>query len=236
MMIQKSRFYLNKKQLHVSIYETYYRLGDNMKLSELFSWCLSADYISLDGSVDVAVMKKNGALYIFFEDSDGANDWRINLDFPAVFYPSVGVYAHRGFLRSWKIAEEYLRDIIESARGEIVCAGYSHGGALALLCHGHIWQKRPELRAFLTSYGFGAPRVLWGTQNDKTEKIWKNYTVIRNINDAVTHLPPKSFGYFHVGELIEIGQVGKYGTFEAHKSENILKELISYEETDRTVS
>ncbi len=204
-----------------------------MKLSELFSRCLSADYISLDDGVDVAVRNENGVLYVYFEDSDGIADWRINLDFPAEFYTD-GIYAHRGFLRSWKIAEEYLGNIIASARGEIVCAGYSHGGALALLCHGYIWQKRPELRAFLNSCGFGAPRVLWGIQNDKTQEIWKNYTVIRNINDAVTYLPPKSFGYFHAGNLLEIGTVGIYSAFEAHKSENILTELKKYEEKENS--
>lgn len=206
-----------------------------MKLSELFSRCLSADYISLDGGVDVAVQKENGILYIYFEDSDGGADWKINLDFPAEFYAD-GIYAHRGFLHSWKTAEKYLSGIISSSYCQTVCAGYSHGGALALLCHGYIWQKRPELRALLTSYGFGAPRVLWGKQNNKTEKIWKNYTVIRNINDAVTHLPPASFGYFHPGNLVEIGQAGKYGAFEAHKSENIMTELIRYEEQNRTLS
>ena len=207
----------------------YYESGDNMKLSELFSRCLNASYTHLDGGVDVAHTKENGILYIYFEDSDGIGDWRINLDFPAEFYPAVGVYAHRGFLRSWKIAEEYLAGIISSARGEIVCTGYSHGGALALLCHGYIYQKRPELRAFLHSYGFGCPRVLWGKMNEKTEKIWGNFTVIRNINDAVTHLPPKSFGYFHAGTLLEIGKSGTYSAIEAHKSENIIAELEKYE-------
>lgn len=204
--------------------------GDDMKLSELFSRCLKAQYTRLDGGVDVAFKEENGTLYIYFEDSDGITDWKINLDFPVEFYPLVGIYAHRGFLRSWKIAQEHLRDIIASARGETVCVGYSHGGALALLCHGYIWQERPELRGFLSAYGFGAPRVLWGRQNEKTEKIWRNFTVIRNINDAVTHLPPKSFGYFHPGTLLEIGAHGTYSAFEAHKSENILTELKKYEE------
>jgi NADH dehydrogenase FAD-containing subunit len=65
--------------------------------------------------------------------------------------------------------------------------------------------------------------------NEKTEKIWGNFTVIRNINDAVTHLPPKSFGYFHAGTLLEIGKSGTYSAIEAHKSENIIAELEKYE-------
>ncbi len=200
-----------------------------MKLSEVFSRCLTADYITLDGGVDVAAEAENGILYIYFEDSDGLTDWGINLDFPAEFYKD-GIYAHRGFLGAWKKAEEYLSGYIASAHGGIVCAGYSHGGALSLLCHGYIWQTRPELRAYCRGFGFGSPRVLWGKQSKITEKIWENFTVVRNINDVVTHLPPEAFGYFHAGTLVEIGQSGKYGAFEAHESENIMAELVKYEE------
>ena len=205
-----------------------------MKPSELFARCTDIKYTKLDAGVDVAVENSNGTLYIFFQDSDGRQDWKTNLDFPAEFYPLAGVYAHRGFLRSWKIAEGYLSHTISSSSGSIVCAGYSLGGALALLCHGYIWHKKPELRHFCTGFGFGAPRVLWGHKNEKTERIWQSFTVVRNLDDAITHLPPSALGYFHAGKVLEIGNSGAYGAFEAHKSDNILAELKKYEENTVT--
>jgi hypothetical protein len=81
----------------------------------------------------------------------------------------------------------------------------------------------------LEGYGFGAPRVIWGAVSEKIKSRWANFTVIRNIDDAVTHLPPAFFGYFHVGKMIEIGKKGKYGKIEAHLPQNIEKELLIYE-------
>jgi hypothetical protein len=80
------------------------------------------------------------------------------------------------------------------------------------------------LRSSIEAYGFGAPRVLWGILGNKRHR-WDNFTVVRNLNDLVTHLPPVIFGYRHVGKLIRIGKRGKYSMIDAHRQENILNEL-----------
>ena len=49
--------------------------------------------------------------------------------------------------------------------------------------------------------------------------------MIRNIDDSVTHLPPRILGYRHVGNVVEIGQAGKYAGFDAHRAENYMIEL-----------
>ena len=54
---------------------------------------------------------------------------------------------------------------------------------------------------------------------------WRNFTVVRNIDDLVTHLPPASMGYRHIGKLLEIGAKGRYADWDAHKAKNIEKEL-----------
>ncbi|MBE6618808.1 MAG: lipase family protein [Ruminococcaceae bacterium] len=205
-----------------------------MKMSELFYRCLSADYIKVGESADYAVEKRAGNLFLFFQDSDGAVDWKNNLDFPSMPYEKMdkSVWrAHRGFLRVWKEIEPYVSGYIMNENiKRITVAGYSHGAAVALLCHEYVWYNRPDLRKKLFGYGFGCPRVFWGRSCADLCERWENFTVIRNINDIVTHLPPAVIGYRHVGKMLEVGEKGKYSNIEAHFAENILIELANYEE------
>ena len=200
-----------------------------MTLHKLFSLCLSVPYTQVGISANYAVKRENDTLYLFFQGSKGKNDWKNNLDFPAKAYKRMGKtiwFAHRGFLRTWKELEPFLSNKIadESVR-KVVIAGYSHGGALAILCHEYVWYHRPDLRATMEGYGFGAPRVFWGAQTVKLKMRWEKFTVIRNINDFITHLPPAFLGFSHVGKILEIGEKGKYSAVEAHFPENILTEL-----------
>ncbi len=200
-----------------------------MTLYEIFKNCLNAKYTTLKDCVDVAILKTGLFLQIYFEASTSAVDWQNNLDFPAVPYRHMNDtvwYAHRGFVRVWKTAESYVGDVIND-RGtqKILIAGYSHGAALALLCHEYVWFNRPDLRGRLTGYGFGCPRVVWGIPSRTLKSRWEHFTVVRNIDDLVTHLPPKMLGYTHVGKMLEIGECGKYSPTDAHRPENILREL-----------
>lgn len=204
-------------------------------LYELFEKCLNISYFQTGKSANYAVERTKTTLNIYFEESDGDNDWRINFDFPAKPYKRMGKtvwFAHRGFLDTWKEIEKKVSDdIIDKTVNEITVAGYSHGAAVAVLCHEYAWYNRPDIRNSLRGYGFGCPRVIWGKIIDNR---WKNFTVIRNIDDAVTHLPPSAFGYKHVGSMLEIGKKGRYTPIDAHRHENIMKELKIYE-SGRTV-
>jgi len=207
-----------------------------MTLSEAFEKCLTANYTEKHGSANYAIERDGNRLYIFFEDSDGAEDWSINLDFPAAPYsrPDDAVwFAHKGFLEAWKRTEVLLTKIIRDPEIQsITIVGYSHGAAIALLCHEYAWYNRPELRGRIFGFGFGCPRVIWGLPRKKITQRWDDFTVIRNLDDIVTHLPPSALGYSHVGKLIEVGEVGKYSAIEAHYPQNILRELKKYEETE----
>lgn len=200
-----------------------------MKLYEIFENCLNADYITLENCADVAMIRNGLFLQIYFEASMSDVDWQNNLDFPAVCHArqnDLTWCAHRGFVRVWKTAEQYVKDAInDRSTQKILIAGYSHGAALALLCHEYVWFNRPDLRDRLTGYGFGCPRVVWGIPSPALKSRWQRFTVVRNIDDIVTHLPPKILGYTHVGKMLEIGQRGKYSPTDAHRPENILKEL-----------
>jgi hypothetical protein len=200
-----------------------------MKLSTLFQRCLEAPYVHLAESADCCFEQQGETLYIYLQDSDGYEDWKNNLDFPARPYRRMGQthwYAHRGFVKVWRAVEPYIASaVMEESVRRVVTVGYSHGGALAVLCHEYIWFHRPDLREHIEGYGFGAPRVIWGVYGQDISARWERFIVVRNIDDIVTHLPPRSLGYFHVGRLVEVGEKGKYSRIDAHRSENILIEL-----------
>lgn len=211
-----------------------------MKLSELFERCLNTSYYQTGKSANYAIEKNEDKLNIYFEETDGDNDWRINLDFPAKPYNRMGQtlwFAHRGFLSLWKEIEPRLSPyIMDENIKELTVTGYSHGAAAALLCHEYVWYNRPELRNSLKGYGFGCPRVIHGAKGEKEKYRWETFTVIRNIDDIVTHLPPASLGYIHVGNMLEIGKKGRYTPIDAHRPENILKELRLLETTKQASS
>lgn len=200
-----------------------------MELYDLMLQCTKIPYLQTGIAANYAVKRENEILYVFFEDSDGKTDWKDNLNFPAKAYKRMGRtiwFAHRGFLRVWKELEPVLApDILDESVRKIVISGYSHGGALAMLCHEYAWYRRPDLRKALEGYGFGAPRVFWGILTPVLKKRWENFTVIRNVNDLITHLPPAFLGFSHVGEMLKIGKKGKYTPIEAHFARNILREL-----------
>lgn len=194
-----------------------------MNLESLFRRCLSIDYIHIKGGGSYAYERIGRSLYLYFEGSNGALDWKNNLDFPIKAYK--GLFVHRGFLRVWKSLIPYIEKLIsDTSLDKIIITGYSHGGALACLCCEHAWYNRQDLRRSIEAYGFGSPRVMWGILGNNRHR-WDNFYVIRNINDIVTHLPPALFGYRHVGTLIKVGERKNYSMIDAHRQENILKEL-----------
>ncbi len=204
-----------------------------MQLRILFERCLAARYRQVENAADFAFEREGNTLYIYFQQSRGSEDWENNLDFPIKPYSRMGDgcwFAHRGFLRVWKAVEPYMEPIVaDRSIKRAVIVGYSHGAALAVFCHEYLWFHRPDLRKSLQGVGFGCPRVVWGALPKGVQARWKNFTVVRNIDDIVTHLPPAALGYHHIGRLLEIGAKGRYSDWDAHKAKNIEKELRRYD-------
>lgn len=200
-----------------------------MKLSHLFRRCANGKYIHVENSGDYYTDRIRNTLYIYLECSNETVDWLNNFDFPAKPHKRMGKiawFAHRGFVRVWKSIEPYLESLIKDPTvTRIVTVGYSHGAALAVLCHEYVWYNRPDLRDRIYGYGFGCPRVFWGFRTKKRMQRWERFTVIRNVDDIVTHVPPAIWGYSHVGSMIKIGEKGKYSPVDAHRPENIMAEL-----------
>lgn len=103
-----------------------------MDLYELLSTCLKPLYLQAGVSASYALKREGDTLYLFFQGSDGKNDWKQNLNFPAKAYKQMGKtvwFSHRGFLKAWKEIEPLLvADIADGAFQKIVITGYSHVG------------------------------------------------------------------------------------------------------------
>ena len=123
-----------------------------MKLSQLFYNCAYiVDYKQIGDSVNYAFVedKNESTLYIYFEGSNSITDWVRNFMFPAKPYKDMEIpyRVHRGFLAAWKTVEDLViakikelnHDTNEYIWKHIVVVGYSHGAALAGLCHECVW-------------------------------------------------------------------------------------------------
>ncbi len=201
-------------------------------LKALFLRCLNARYISTQEDGNYAIECEGNTLYLLFECSNSAVDWKNNLDFPVAPYKNMhpSWQCHRGFLRVWKGMQEEVEErvaYILSRRSEIhdiVCVGYSHGGALAVLATEDMEYLHGE-RCSVSGYGFGAPRVLFGRVPKEVKRRLRSFMTVRNIPDLVTHLPPYLFGFQNAGVLNRIGKRGKYTPISAHFAQSYLEEL-----------
>ena len=201
-----------------------------MELLRYFEACLGATYRQVENGGSWATEEHGEERWILFEKSNGMIDWLNNLQFHQVPYREmIPIWqCHGGFLKVWKSVKPYLEPVVRQWAREgksVRIIGYSHGAALAVLCHEWVWYHFSTLRTSLRGYGFGCPRVLYGCVTAETAQRWKDFYVVRNLDDAVTHLPPRVMGYCHVGNLIEIGEEMKYSSVDAHRAEYYRREL-----------
>lgn len=200
-----------------------------MEVYELFKKCLTAPYKTVEESGSYYVEKRENALFLYFECSNGKEDWKNNFDFPVKPYRDMKDkwYCHRGFLKVWKAIEPYIAEVILNPEIDVIVSiGYSHGGAIAQLCHEYCKFHRPD--CLVEGFGFGSPRVLWGVISENVRERFNEFLIIRNGRDIVTHLPPKCFGFRDVAKIVEIGNKNAYNCIEAHYPNVYEFELYTY--------
>ena len=83
---------------------------------------------------------------------------------------------------------------------------------------------RSDIREDCEGFGFGCPRVIRGRVSDEAER-WSRFYRVSVAGDIVTGLPPRIFGYRHVGNAITVGKRGKYSKIDAHRPEIYSVEL-----------
>ena len=197
-------------------------------LLQLFEQCLSMPYIEVENGGSWAYSREGERLFLWFQHSHGVTDWLNNMQFGAVPYREMDPpwECHAGFLKVWKSLKPYIEPLVlDPTVKALTLVGYSHGAALAVLCHEYIWYRRRDLRDRLFGFGYGCPRVLFGCVPPDIALRWEHFYVVRNLDDLVTHLPPRALGFCHVGNLITVGTSGKYSPLNAHRPESYLMEL-----------
>ena len=209
-------------------------------LLELFDDCLSRNYRQSANGASWDVEQQDGHLTVYFQKSNGIVDWINNADLFSVPYREMNPpwQCHGGFLRVWKSVKPLIEPyVLNPSVQEITVVGYSHGAALSVLCHEFIYYRRRDLRDRLKGFGFGCPRVLYGCVPPDVALRWERFYVIRNLDDLVTHLPPRTLGYCHVGNLVEIGEAGLYSAIDAHRPESYRTQLAALSKpTDKNSS
>lgn len=233
-----------------------------MNLIELFDTCNNRrDYVTVkreDGKkkyeVDYKFVEEDDILYIFFEPSDGRTDWKVNFSYWRKPYADMEISyrVHGGFLESWKLIKDTIRAKVTERDyvapmcedntyaykwHRIIIAGYSHGGALAALCHECVWYEREDLRNIkdaIVGISFDGPRVFAGLKIPAALKErWAQFYVFRNHSDIVTHLPPVIFFFRHVGNKVRIGVGENPGWISAHYPDNIRASLEDFMENGK---
>lgn len=188
---------------------------EKKSLLELFKTCdCGISYKNAGDSVSYAFEEERDHLRIYFQGSSQIADWVRNFLFKKKPYSDMKIpyKVHGGFLAAWKEVKDIIKQKIEE-KGEdgnfkfksITVIGYSHGGALAALCHEFCWYWRNDIKDDLFGFGFEAPRVYGGFKVKKELKErWEHFTVVRTNSDLVTHCPPALFGYCHVGTMLKV--------------------------------
>ena len=197
-------------------------------LRDLFLECLDKDYQTVENAASFHAEIENGTLRLFFEPSNGEEDWINNLNFRVRPYDDMDPvwYCHAGFLKVFKSALPYLKPYMDSESiHHAITVGYSHGAALSILFHEAMWFRRPDLRGRIKTFAYGAPRVLYAPIPQKIRARFHELYLIQNAGDIVTRVPPAIFGFRHVGNVIAIGQKNKYNAIDAHRPESYLAEL-----------
>lgn len=217
-------------------------------LYELFDKCdRTITYEETEkNEVNYQFEEDGSSLFIFFEPSNSKLDWKHNFQFAKRPYKDMKIpyRVHRGFLKCWKEIEDIVINKIteKDEHGNyrfdhIYTIGYSHGAAIAMLCHECCWFHRSGIRENIKTIGFDGPRVFGGYYIKKVlRKRWENFVLIRNHTDIVTHVPPVLFGYRHVGTLYQIGRDKKYGPIKSHyqfRIKDSLKEFYANEDWEQ---
>ncbi len=144
-------------------------------------------------------------------EPDSLRDWVTD----AQVRKTAGVYGrvHRGFSKAlnyvWEDMEEEVEKLLDEKRRKIWITGHSLGAALATLAMARLNALGEDI-PLAGLYTFGQPRTGGKNFAKKFNSELKDisYRVVNN-NDVVTRVPPRDFGYSHIGQLEYIDSDGE---------------------------
>lgn len=175
------------------------------------------------------IKKSGNTVLIIFRGTDSPENWKNNFLFCKKTIPynnkNTKIRVHSGFLRGYQSVRSKIQGKIPQGICKILITGHSLGAALGTLCAVDLQYnfKNADIEVFL----FGCPAV--GNKafvRSYNKRVFKTLR-ITNGNDIVTKLPPKIFGYRHVGINIHTGPPSLPGiiSFNRHRPESYYKSL-----------
>ena len=164
----------------------------------------------------------DGSVDIVFMGSVSWVDWISNFMFWKTPYKDMVVpwKAHAGFLEAWKSLKDIIVDELHGCRCVNVF-GYSRGAAIAVLAHEWFVYNGYEVNTMV----FGCPRVIAGKHSKAILDRFQTLTRYTNKGDIVTMIPPKLFGYTHVGSNVQLGTGVRFPGAKWHLIPAYRKEL-----------
>lgn len=144
----------------------------------------------------IIVDEVDGVIRLLFQETNGKQDWKTNLDFPVKPYKRQQkcFFIHRGFAKAWKSCnDEIMKAFIDAKMRfplyKTQISGWSHGGGLApLAAEDFKFRTGVKVDELIT---FGAPKIIFGIGSlvyfRKVAKTIHNYCFAY---DFITWVPP----------------------------------------------
>nr|ADK37851.1 putative triacylglycerol lipase precursor [Pandora neoaphidis] len=161
----------------------------------------------------VAVHPVQKTIIVSYRPTLTIKNWITDADYEWVDYPDApkGTRVHSGFYSHFLSTQKASQEAVIKLLGnpdlrnyDLLVSGYSLGSALAILSLPHwsqILKSRNDTRK-LHSFVYAGPRV--GNEQFAQYITSLNIPLTRytNRNDIVSHVPPRTYGFVHVGAEI----------------------------------
>jgi hypothetical protein len=158
---------------------------------------------------------------VSFRGTEDLTNWITNIDTIRTSYPLCdGCGVHQGFYSAEQQALPQVMEALTAVMAQypsasVLVTGHSLGAALATLTALDIAHQQPSYD--VTLWNFGSPRIFdeygadWAGSSESGISIGGRRT---HYQDIVPHLPPFSFGFYHVdNEIYEGGPISSYPNF-----------------------
>lgn len=226
--------------------------GVVMKYSDLYLKIKSTKYNESGNDVDwsIFVSDADKIVFLLFKCTDSDYDWKINFKFPCIMYKNNLMRVHKGYATTYKTANdhiltEFIKCVDTHPEYKVVIAGWSYGGAMAVLAAEDFnYRTRTDKndvnsgkKATLITYG--CPRIIGSSKGRKYVKstIAADSKQFANRFDIVTHVVP-FFWYKHICEVkLEKNYIiNLWRIFRPHKYEHVkYDEIIIKNNKDGTI-
>jgi hypothetical protein len=191
--------------------------GKEINFSNLFTLIKDIDYKEAGISCDWIVFKTvdgndKPCTVVLFQASNGNTDWKSNFNFwPSKPYKQAqkNLKYHRGFKNEYQSArDQIIEDVRANLTDNVIVAGWSNGGAEALICVEDL-NFQFGVKPLLVTYG--APKPFFGkrTMRYVMDCVSEAY-LFENESDIVPKVPP-FLGYYvleknrvHLGKRFNI--------------------------------